>query len=200
MCWSTAIKKIQHCTRQSTLHGFSSKMSLEVIIVADEMCRNVIQSIGRSCCHQSYLPCQEISSFQDLPVYRRSVLFFSSDFFGGIAFGTNVFLYCHTDADFTMNISQIFLKGKDVYHLDDDIILYFCFPTSGVAVPLRPGNYFMFNALIPHCISSRCKLEDNVMCVSFHLKTAIVGMNDNNLSLTPKHSAIIHQLHSSKNK
>jgi hypothetical protein len=99
-----------------------------------------------------------------------------------------------------MSISQVFLKGKDVYHLDDDIILYFCFPTLGVAVPLRPGNYFMFNALIPHCISSRCKLEDDVMCVSFYLKTAIVGMNDNNLSLTPKQSAIIHQLHSSKKK
>jgi hypothetical protein len=125
---------------------------------------------------------------------------FSSDFFGGIAFGTNVFLHCHTDADFTMSISQIFLKGKDVYHLDDDIILYFCFPTLGVAAPLRPGDYFMFNALIPHCISSRCKLEDDVICVSFYLKTAIVGMNENNLSLTPKQSAIIHQLHSSKKK
>jgi hypothetical protein len=99
-----------------------------------------------------------------------------------------------------MSISQVFLKGKDVYHLDDDITLYFCFPMLGVAVPLPPGDYFMFNALIPHCISSRCKLEDDVMCVSFYLKTAIVGMNDNNLSLTPKQSAIIHQLHSSKNK
>jgi hypothetical protein len=35
----------------------------------------------------------------------------SSDFFGGIAFGSNVFLRCHTDADFTMSITQVFLKG-----------------------------------------------------------------------------------------
>jgi len=34
----------------------------------------------------------------------------SSEFFGGIAFGTNVFLRCHTDAVFTMSISQVFLK------------------------------------------------------------------------------------------
>jgi hypothetical protein len=31
----------------------------------------------------------------------------SSKFYGGIAFGTNVFLRCHTDADFTMSISQV---------------------------------------------------------------------------------------------
>jgi hypothetical protein len=99
-----------------------------------------------------------------------------------------------------MSISQVFLKGKDVYHLDDGIVFYFCFPMLGVALPIRPGDYFMFNAVIPHCISSRCKLEDNVICVLFYLKTAIVGMNDNNLSLTPKQSAIIHQLHSSKKK
>jgi len=28
----------------------------------------------------------------------------SSDCFGGIAFGSNVFLCCHTDTDFTMSI------------------------------------------------------------------------------------------------
>jgi hypothetical protein len=125
---------------------------------------------------------------------------FSSVFFGGIAFGTNIFLHCHTDADFTMSISQVFLKGKDVYHLDDDIISYFCFPTLGVAVILRPGGYFMFNALIPHCISSRCRLEDNVMCASVYLKTAIVGMNNYNLLLTPKQSAKMKQLNASKIK
>jgi hypothetical protein len=34
---------------------------------------------------------------------------FHAQFFGGIAFGTNV---CHTDADFTFSIIQVFLKGK----------------------------------------------------------------------------------------
>ena len=119
--------------------------------------------------------------------------------FGGIAFGTNVFLRCHTDADFTMSISQVFLKGKDAYNLEDDVICYFCFPTLGVAVPLRPGDYFMFNALIPHCISSRCRLEDNVMCASVYLKTAVVGMNNNKLQLTSDQAATIELLHSSKN-
>ncbi len=59
---------------------------------------------------------------------------FNAQFFGGIAFGTNVFLRCHTDADFTMSIIQVFLKGKRQYLFDDDIVVYFCFPTIGVAV------------------------------------------------------------------
>jgi hypothetical protein len=74
----------------------------------------------------------------------RSAL--SSEFFSGIAFGSNVFLRCHTDAYFTMSISQVFLKGRQKYQLNDHVIVYFCFPTLGVAVPLRPGDYFMFNA------------------------------------------------------
>jgi hypothetical protein len=52
---------------------------------------------------------------------------FKAEFFGGIGFGTNVFLRCHTDADFTMSIIQVFLKGKENYSLDDDGIMYFVF-------------------------------------------------------------------------
>ena len=51
------------------------------------------------------------------------------------------------DADFTMSITQVFLKGQLEYHLNDDVVAYFCFPTLGVAVPLRPGDYLIFNAL-----------------------------------------------------
>ena len=119
---------------------------------------------------------------------------FNAQFFGGIGFGTNVFLRCHTDSDFTMSILQVFLKGKRKYSLDDDVIVYFCFPTIGVAVPLRPGDYLLFNARIPHCISSRCKLEDEVMCASVYLKSAIVGMNNNDLPLTPQQTLVVNKL------
>ena len=116
---------------------------------------------------------------------------FNAQFFGGIAFGTNVFLRCHTDADFTFSIIQVFLKGKSKYLSHDDVVVYFCFPTLGVAVPLRPGDYLLFNARIPHCISSRCKLEDEIMCTSTYLKTAIVGMNNNDLPLTDDQARIL---------
>ena len=91
----------------------------------------------------------------------------SSEVFGGIAFGTNVFIQCHTDADFTMSISQVFLKGRPEYQLNNHVIA-FRFPTLGVAVPLRPGDYFMFNALISNCISSRCNMDNDIMCTSVY--------------------------------
>jgi hypothetical protein len=65
-----------------------------------------------------------------------------------------------------------------------------------VAVPLRPGDYLLFNARIPHCISSRCKFEDEILCTSTYLKTAIVGMNNNDLPLTQLQARIIEQVKS----
>ena len=109
----------------------------------------------------------------------------SCKYYGGLAFGCNVFLRCHTDQDFTMSIVQIFVKGQETYQIDDKVIAYFCFPTLGVAVPLRPGDYLMFNSLVPHCVSSQCNNNDDVIVLSMYLKTSVVGMNNNNLELTP---------------
>jgi hypothetical protein len=117
-------------------------------------------------------------------------------YYGGIAFGCNVFLQCHTDADYTMSMAQIHLKDKDTYHINDDIVVYFCFPTLGVAVPLCPGDYLLFNALIPHCASSRCRHNDSIMCVSMYLKTAVVGINNNDLSLTNNQAMLAKRYHS----
>jgi hypothetical protein len=85
-----------------------------------------------------------------------------------------------------MRFSQVHLKGKDKYGLHDDVVVYFCFSTLGVAVPLRPGDFLLFNALIPHCILSRCKRTDNIYCLSMYHKSAIVGMNNNLMPLTTK--------------
>ena len=112
-------------------------------------------------------------------------------YFGGLAYGRNVFLPCHTDDDFTMSMVQIFLKDHPRCQIDDEIVVHFCFPTLGVAVPLRPGDFLMFNALIPHCISSRCKQSDDVIALTMYLKTAVVGMNNNNLDLTPEQTALV---------
>lgn len=111
-------------------------------------------------------------------------------YYGALAFGCNVFLRCHTDADFTMSMAQIYLKNKASYELDDDVVVYFCFPTLGVAVPLRPGDYLLFNALIPHCVSSRCRQDDNIYCISMYLKTSVVGMNNNQLPVSRTQSVL----------
>jgi hypothetical protein len=73
----------------------------------------------------------------------------SLKYHGGLAFGCNLFLRCHTDDDFTMSMAQIHLKGKDQYTLADDVVVYFCFPTWGVAAPLQPSDFLLFNAQIP---------------------------------------------------
>jgi hypothetical protein len=102
-------------------------------------------------------------------------------YYGGLAFGCNVFLRCHTDNDYTMSMAQIHLKGKNEYKIEDNVVVYFCFPTLGVAAPLQPGGFLLFNALIPHCVSSRCRQAEEILCISMYLKTSVVGMNNNQL-------------------
>jgi hypothetical protein len=114
-------------------------------------------------------------------------------YYGALAFGCNVFLPCHTDDDFTMSMIQIHLKGKDKYDVDDNVVVYFCFPTLGVAVPLRPGDFFIFNAIIPHCVSSRCRQEDCLMIISLYLKTSVVGMNNNLLPVNENQLSLSQQ-------
>ncbi len=58
-------------------------------------------------------------------------------------------------------------------------------------LPLRPGDFLMFNALIPHCISSRCKQSDHVRALTMYLKTAGVGMNNNDHDLTPAQTSLV---------
>jgi len=52
---------------------------------------------------------------------------FHAQFFGGIAFGKNVFLRCHTDEDFTFSIIQVFLKGNHRYQVTDGVVVFFVF-------------------------------------------------------------------------
>ena len=108
----------------------------------------------------------------------------SSKYFGAMAFGRNVFARCHTDEDFTMSVTQIYLEGVDQYSVADRVVAYFCFPTIGVAIPMCPGDYVLFDATIPHCVFSRCHSSDNVVGVSFYLKSLVVGMNNNSIPLT----------------
>lgn len=117
-------------------------------------------------------------------------------YFGGIAFGADVFLRCHTDEDFTWSVVQVYLKGVDSYHVDNPVIAYFCFPTIGVAVPMRPGNFLLFDATVPHCISARCNPLDTVMSISFYLKSKVVGLNNNSQVLTEQQHSLSSSYHS----
>ena len=102
----------------------------------------------------------------------------STRYYNGIGFGINVFLRCHVDKDFTMSIVQAHIDDHD-YKIEDHVLCYFAFPRIGIAVALRPGDFLMFNPQEPHCISSRCREENEIFCISYYLKSAVVGLNDN---------------------
>ncbi len=81
-------------------------------------------------------------------------------------------------------MTQIYLKGRDAYAPNDKPVAFFCFPTRGVAIPMRPGDFLLFDATIPHIISLRCHRSDDIMYVSFYLESRVVGMNDNSIPLS----------------
>jgi ectoine hydroxylase-related dioxygenase (phytanoyl-CoA dioxygenase family) len=70
--------------------------------------------------------------------------------------------------------------------MDAEVCNYFTFAEQGIAVALRPGDILLFNPMYHHCLSSRTSAYEtkDVFSLSMYLKTAIVGMNDNNLALT----------------
>lgn len=71
-----------------------------------------------------------------------------------------------------------------MYAPTDEPVAFFCFPTRRVAIPMRPGDFLIFDATIPHSVSSRCHRSDDIMCVSFYLKSMVVGLNDNSIALS----------------
>jgi hypothetical protein len=95
-----------------------------------------------------------------------------------------------------MSIVQAFLPGVNKYDVDDAIVVYFCFPTLGVSIPLRPGDYLFFNPRIPHCVSSRCKHTQDVLLVTMYLKTAVVGLNNNDIDITQAQASLVSLFHS----
>jgi len=91
----------------------------------------------------------------------------------------------HDDDDFTYSIIMPLVD-----HLSDDVILYFCFPSLGLAVPLRAGDILIFNPRTLHGVSSRCRVDDKIYCTSMYLKTKVVGGNDNSTPATDEQARL----------
>ena len=109
-----------------------------------------------------------------------------------LAVAANVVMEMHTDQDFVMGCAGA-IGGKGFKPHDpngSDILQYFCFPTTGAAIGLRNGDLLLFNPTIPHCVSSRATMGEDVICTSFYLKTAVVGGNDNSLAIVPNQETL----------
>jgi len=108
----------------------------------------------------------------------------STKIFGSVAYGLNVHLPVHLDDDFTWGIVTPIKIDHDYSYRNDDIVVYFCFPRLGMAVALWHGDVLIFDPMEPHAVSSRCQESDDIYILSYYLKTAVVGLNDNRLELT----------------
>ena len=97
------------------------------------------------------------------------------------AVGKNIYLSCHTDKDFVYSAVTVIHK-----EVKDEVVAYFNFPRLGLSIPLKPFDVLFFNPKEPHMISSRCHDDDDIYCLSFYLKTGLIGGNDNDLKLTEK--------------
>ena len=156
----------------------------------------------------SYLPTQEISRMfhskqlnqfpclQEMQNSPSNSPPYQCKMYGALAFGLNVHLSCHSDEDFNYSISFVMKEGHTCSR-KDRIMSYFCFPSIGTAVAMRPGDLIIFDPTLPHCISSRCNNNDNIYCISLYLKTRVVGLNNNQLDLTPPQHLLSSQYHKS---
>ena len=85
-------------------------------------------------------------------------------------------------------------KRKYFYSVEDnEICCHFLFPEYGKAVALRPGDVLFFNPLHYHCLSDRTDAyqDEKVYVTSFYIKSAQLGLNDNDIELTEKVSTLL---------
>ena len=94
-----------------------------------------------------------------------------------VAFLENGYLNEHTDDDYFMG--AILIITKESLGISTDPRQFFCFPGKGCAVCLRNGDILLFNPQERHCLSSRVSMDVDCIALSFYLKTAVVGGNDN---------------------
>ena len=91
------------------------------------------------------------------------------------------------DGDFGMG--HISIQTKDDVD-PQEILVHFCFPTLGFAIPLRDKEHLFFNPLVPHMISSKSRSSCRILPLSMYLKKDIMGLNNNKLKLTPEQKSI----------
>ena len=104
-------------------------------------------------------------------------------FGAGIASSINYQAPSHTDKDCFLSVHQLNVKGR---YGDKEIAQYFCFPSCGYAVALRPGDVLVFNPLVPHCLSARSPeyATDRVHVSTLYVKTSHMSKNDCSKTLT----------------
>ena len=109
----------------------------------------------------------------------------SCTFGAGIASSIDYCAPSHVDDDFYITVHQLNVKGCFGC---PEIAQYFCFPTCGYAVALRPGDVLVFNPHVHHCLSKKSPqyAGKRVHVSSLYTKTKHVTGNDKSIELTEK--------------
>jgi hypothetical protein len=112
--------------------------------------------------------------------------------FPALASARNYYSAAHDDPDFFLSAFSVYVE-RESYILEMDVAQHFCFPEVGVAIAIRPGDLLIFNPAHYHCCSQKEEAYDDedVYLTSFYLKSAVVGLHDNELPFTPEQMEIL---------
>ena len=113
--------------------------------------------------------------------------------FASLCFSVKSHSNVHVDNDMCQGLVVVHQPGIS-YEYCQEPLCYFCFPCLGVAVPLCPGDVIVFNPCEPHCLSSQVRPDNECYAVGMYLKTAIVGLNNNSIPLTPDQEIIYNNI------
>ena len=105
MCWATAIKNLQHCSRQSSFCWCTPTTSMGKVSVAYETSWNLLSFLCWSLCYQSSAPCKDINSLQDILINCWQDLLFLLNFLVGL----------HLDQMYSFDVTQM-PTSQWVYH------------------------------------------------------------------------------------
>ncbi len=83
------------------------------------------------------------------------------------------------------------IRTKKAYSYNRKVISYFNFPQLAFAVTLCLGDLLLFDTTEPHAINTRCNKKLYFYCISFYLKSALVGLNNKSKSLTPFEERVV---------
>jgi hypothetical protein len=133
--------------------------------------------------------CEDNNFYVDIPKNHSQY----STIWSSVATTFNYVAAAHTDEDAFLSallvsyVPNDTLTNKNIkYDYDMKIANYFCFPVSGVAVALRPGDVLFFNPLHYHCASQRTQSYqyDKIFLTALYVKNKQITRNDNNIPLT----------------
>ena len=104
-----------------------------------------------------------------------------SSIWSAVAWLENGYLNEHDDKDYFLG--AIMIVTREDMQVQSEPRQFFCFPRKNCAVCLRNGDILLFNPRELHCLSTRVCVDVDCIALSFYLKTAVVGGNDNSRSV-----------------